>query len=321
MNKSKIFAFFAAFFLSFSMLLVSDDAEAARRLGGGFSIGRQSSNIKAKPTTPIIRNDTTSSTAGATTAGTAARSSMPGAATQPRSGFSRFLAPIAGIAAGLGIAALLSSLGLSGVFLELLSSLVLIGLVIFGVMFILRRVRGVSPSTATAPNGIFKSGSHTEVRSNDYVRQPVATTTDSYVNTSEAATDTNWFIPAGFDTHAFLQEAKKQFIFIQSLWDAGDMQQLSQYLTDDLVREITPQITAQSGQHKTEVVLLNAELLGMEKIQEAGFDGHLASVRFSGMLREEANQPAFRFEEVWNLYKADKSGWLLAGIQQIPVND
>lgn len=322
MNKSKVLAFFAAFFLSFSMLLVPDDAEAARRLGGGFSIGRQSSNIKAKPTTPIIRNDATSSAAGATTAGAATRSGMPGTATQPRSGFSRFLAPIAGIAAGLGIAALLSSLGLSGVFLELLSSLVLIGLVVFGVMFILRRIRGASPSTATASNSVFKSGPYTETRTNDYARQPtVAAPTESSVNTSETATETNWFIPAGFDTHAFLQEAKKQFIFIQSLWDAGDIQQLSQYLTDDLVREITPQITAQSGQHKTEVVLLNAELLGMEKIQEAGFDGHLASVRFSGMLREEANQPAFRFEEVWNLYKADKSGWLLAGIQQIPVSD
>ncbi len=90
-------------------------------------------------------------------------------------------------------------------------------------------------------------------------------------------------------------------------------------MTDDLVRELTPQIEAQSGRTKTEVVLLNAELLGMEKITDAGFDGHLASVRFSGMLREEANQAAFRFEEVWNLYKADNSGWLLAGIQQIDV--
>ena len=92
-------------------------------------------------------------------------------------------------------------------------------------------------------------------------------------------------------------------------------------MTDDLAKELTPQILAQSGNTRTEVLLLNAELLGMEKIQDAGFDGHLASVRFSGMIREEENQAAFRFEEVWNLYKTDSSGWLLAGIQQIPVQD
>ena len=65
----------------------------------------------------------------------------------------------------------------------------------------------------------------------------------------------------------------------------------------------------------TEVVLLNAELLGIEQVS----DGYLASVRFSGMLREEVNTAAFRFEEVWNLYKPEQGGWLLAGIQQIPV--
>ena len=38
------------------------------------------------------------------------------------------------------------------------------------------------------------------------------------------------------------------------------------------------------------------------------------------MLREEANTEAFSFEEVWNLYKAENTGWLLAGIQQINPN-
>ena len=63
--------------------------------------------------------------------------------------------------------------------------------------------------------------------------------------------------------------------------------------------------------------MLNAELMGIEAV--AG--GHLASVRYSGMLRESSQAEAFRFEEVWNLYKADNAGWLLAGIQQIPVEN
>ena len=58
-----------------------------------------------------------------------------------------------------------------------------------------------------------------------------------------------------------------------------------------------------------------AELLGVE----SGSVDQLASVRFSGMLREQVGAEAFRFEEVWNLFKPEQGGWLLAGIQQIPV--
>ncbi len=83
--------------------------------------------------------------------------------------------------------------------------------------------------------------------------------------------------------------------------------------TDDLLKEITPDIHAREGAQQTQIMLLNAELLGLEKVP----GGHLASVRYSGMLREDANAEASSFEEVWNLYKADGAGWLLAGIQQI----
>src|SRR3546814_3485290 len=92
-----------------AMLTASFDAEA-RRMGGGKSFGRQSSNItqQRQAVTPPAASTTTRSTAtGAAAAGTAAKSGM-----------SRWLGPIAGIAAGLGIAALLSSMGLSGAFLE-----------------------------------------------------------------------------------------------------------------------------------------------------------------------------------------------------------
>src|SRR5690606_23603452 len=108
-----------------AMLSVSFDAEA-RRFGGGKSFGRQSSNItqqRQAVTPPAARSGATAPTAGAATGAAAA--------TTARSGMSRFLGPIAGIAAGLGIAALLSSLGLSGAFLEMMSSLALIAIVVF----------------------------------------------------------------------------------------------------------------------------------------------------------------------------------------------
>lgn len=129
--------------------------------------------------------------------------------------------------------------------------------------------------------------------------------------------DPSWFIPEGFDTPAFLENAKTQFAQIQALWDHGDLDALGNYLTDDLLAELSPQILAQTGETPTEIVLLNAQLMGIEQV--AG--GHLASVRYSGMLRESPNPEATRFEEVWNLYKADGAGWLVAGIQQLPAGD
>ncbi|PJX25415.1 hypothetical protein CAP48_05005 [Advenella sp. S44] len=313
---------------SVSLLTVTFDAEA-RRMGGGGSFGRQSSNIM-KNRAPAAQAP---NAVNRSSAAPARNSANAGAATQ-RSGFSRFLGPIAGIAAGLGIAALLSSLGLGGAMLEFLSSALLIAIVIFGVMFIVRRLRGgqarpafQGPSSMQRQAGTPAPGSRHEYtapasagNNNGGMQQQAGLSATDFAGQTQAATDPadkSWFIPGDFDTAAFLQTAKKQFVTIQGLWDTGDIEDLKNYLTEDLVAELTPQITSRAGQSQTEVVLLNAELLGIEQVQ----DGHLASVRFSGMLREDAQEAAFRFEEVWNLYKENNSGWLLAGIQQIPVEN
>lgn len=321
--------------------LTIDDAEA-RRMGGGSSFGRQSSNVmKKRAPAQAPRANQQNATPNANQA-TPNRGATAGATAQ-RSGMSRFLGPIAGIAAGLGIMALLSQLGLSGALLEFLSSAVLIAIIVFGIVFIVRRLRGGQAKPAT--QGAFGGQRHqaqdfyTNRQRHDHDQQNQAQaepvqrsaggvfdrhpsaqqsfSTETEVAQSAAAQpiDPSWYVPEGFDTTTFLTVAKQQFIHIQALWDKGDVEQLKDYLTDDLVSELTPQILEKTGQdgHSTEVVLLNAELLGMEQV--AG--GHLASVRFSGMLREEAGQEAFRFEEVWNLYKTADSGWLLAGIQQI----
>ena len=326
---------------TFTMLGVTMDEAEARRFGGGSSFGRQSSNITQKRAPAQAPRATQNATPNAANPAATNRGAAAGAAAQ-RSGMSRFLGPIAGIAAGLGIMALLSSLGLSGALLEFLSSAVLIAIVIFGVMFIVRRLRGAQAKPAA--QGAFGSQGgqaqdfYTNRQASDYSQQSAQqqaraagvfnrapesssqqssfTSSEQQEGTQAQPLDPSWFVPEGFDTMTFLNVAKQQFVRIQGLWDQGDVEQLKDYLTDDLVTELSPQIIEQASQggHPTEVVLLNAELLGMEQV--AG--GHLASVRFSGMLREEPGQEAFRFEEVWNLYKTADSGWLLAGIQQIP---
>src|SRR5690606_23402732 len=118
-----------------ALLTASFDAEA-RRMGGGKSFGRQSTNV-----TQQRQAVTPPTAAGSTAQRAAAPAAAAGAAgAAAKSGMSRWLGPIAGIAAGLGIAALLSHLGLSGAFLEMMSSLVLIGLLAFGIFYIVRRL-------------------------------------------------------------------------------------------------------------------------------------------------------------------------------------
>jgi predicted lipid-binding transport protein (Tim44 family) len=124
-----------------------------------------------------------------------------------------------------------------------------------------------------------------------------------------------WGIPVDFDTVSFLHQAKDYFVKLQGIWDRADIAGLRNLVTDDILPELTEQIQQSGGKNVTEVVLLNAELLGIETVS----GGHLASVRFSGMLRENPGTEAFRFEEVWNLFKPTDGGWLLAGVQQVPT--
>lgn len=329
MTKFCFSRFVAAALIAISgaaLVTASFDAEA-RRAGGGSSAGRQSSNVtqQRQATTPP---SAASNTAGATAAPAAAGAATAGAAgAAAKSGASRWLGPIAGIAAGLGIAALLSSMGLSGAFAEFLSSALLIAVAVFAVMFIIRRLRGAAPRPAT--QGAFGGANNAPGQQPQQpmwretlkpaapAAAPVAAAVAAPVaDLPKPGEDSNWYVPGDFDTPAFLKQAKEQFVRIQAVWDSGSTDRLRDYLTDDLITELKPQLAERGATpNKTEVVLLNAELLGIETVS----DGHLASVRFSGMLREAAGAEAFRFEEVWNLFKPANGGWLLAGIQQIPV--
>jgi predicted lipid-binding transport protein (Tim44 family) len=303
-----------------SLSAVTFDAQAARA-GSGTSSGKQSSNVSSqKPAAPAAAT-------GSTAQKSATPAAAPAAAAAKPSGASRWLGPLAGIAAGLGIAALLSHFGLGGAMADFLMVALLAGVAIFAVMFVLRRMRGGSAAQPAAQGA--GNSSAGQPSANEMYREsaapsaaPVAMPASATGSMSAAgfgsdapAPDQNWFIPADFDTNRFLQEAKAQFVSIQKVWDSGDLTQMRNFLTDDLLKELQAQLSGRVGENHTEVVLLNAEMLGIEKVT----DGHLASVRFSGMLREQAGAEAFRFEEVWNLFKPEQGGWLLAGIQQIPV--
>jgi predicted lipid-binding transport protein (Tim44 family) len=123
-------------------------------------------------------------------------------------------------------------------------------------------------------------------------------------------------LPAGFDEYAFLDNAKHYFVKLQKAWDDGDLDSLREFATPEMFSNLTQDLNARAEvSNQTDVVSLNAELLGVE----SGQDNYLASIQFTGMIREQAGAPAESFTEIWNLSKPihGSGGWVLAGIQQL----
>jgi predicted lipid-binding transport protein (Tim44 family) len=137
---------------------------------------------------------------------------------------------------------------------------------------------------------------------------------------SGLAGNQTWGIPAGFDTLGFVNAAKQNFITLQQAWDRSDIPALRVMMTDSMLDEIKTQLaereaTASGQVNHTEVVMLDAQLLGIEEVGAA----YMASVEFSGLIREDASAGPTPFREVWNMTKPKDGslGWLVAGVQAL----
>lgn len=312
------------------MGLAGVDAEAAKRLGGGKSVGRQSTNVTQRDATP----PPAAPTQNAATAAKPATPATPSAAAQPKRPWGAMLG---GLAAGLGLAWLASSLGLGEGMGQILM-LVLLALVVFGVVRWFMSRRNTAPPAAT-PFAFQGAGAgaapvkeyRPENVGNDASARPWERTSMAFEAGNAAKQggsiigsglqgSQNWGIPAGFDAEGFLSAAKANFVTLQAAWDCSDIATLRSMMTDGMVGEIQSQLAererAQGATgNKTEVVMLEARLLGIE---EAPME-YMASVEFSGMIREEPSAGPSPFREVWNMTKpVDGSrGWLVAGVQAL----
>lgn len=130
----------------------------------------------------------------------------------------------------------------------------------------------------------------------------------------------SWGVPTDFDSEGFLRAAKSNFVTLQSAWDRSDIPSLRTMMTDAMLAEIKTQLAEReshtgAGVNLTEVVMLDARLLGIEELA----DEYMASVEFSGMIREEPGASPNPFREVWNLTKRrdGRTGWLVAGVQAL----
>lgn len=287
----KLFSTLALAF-ALGLSLVSLDAEA-KRLGGSRSIGMQ----RTAPTTPATPVATPASTAAAGAAATAPRRSWMG--------------PIAGIAAGLGLAALASYLG----FGEEFATMLLIGLAVVAVMavigFMARKRAAQSSPLAYAGAGNAGQGMHRTSAHEMQMPPSGAASGGSMIGSGLAQPA----IPADFDVAGFVRNAKVQFIRLQAANDAGNLDDIRQFTTPEMFAEIKMDVVdrGDAGQ-VTEVVRVDADVI--EVAEEA--QRYVVSVRFTGEIRESQGGPVEAFNEIWHLEKprAGSGGWLLAGIQQ-----
>ena len=281
----QILSFIIISFVGLSLITV--DAEAASRLGGGRNLGMQRSTPVPQKAAPAQQQQQQQ-----------AAPATPAQQPQP-SGMSKWLGPLAGLALGAGLAALFLNNGMSGLLAGLLVIGLIVAILVFAARFLLRGRVAQQPLQYAGVPGAGEP--------------PLATLPGGAGAQSVVATTSRW--PADFDAAGFVRHARLNFVRLQEAHDKKDLSTMRDFLAPDLYCEIEADIhAAGDAPRKTEVLTLEAEVLDV--VDEAG--SYIVSVRFSGLIRETAGGAAEPFSEIWHLEKPLKgrSGWLVAGIQQ-----
>ena len=336
----KLLSYVVTGVMALSLALISFDADAAKRLGGGKSMGKQSSNVTQREAAPAAP--------AAPAAGNSAQAAKPatapaaGAAAAPKKPWGAMLG---GLAAGLGLAWLASSLGLGEAFGQILMFGLLALLIMVAVGWFMRRravnqggaqssspyaMAGAGAGTAPAPVpmqrdynpenvGNDASARPWERNSTAFQAQP-QTGSGSLIGSRLSGGGSSWSVPADFDAVGFLASAKQAFVSLQAAWDKNDTSTLSTMMTDELLQDVRRQLAERElhiggAVNQTEVAALDAKLLGIE---DTGSEW-MASVEFSGMIKEDPSQSPGPFREVWNMTKPKdgSAGWLVAGLQAL----
>lgn len=314
------------------MMLAGVNAEAAKRMGGGKSVGQQSSNVTQKQAAPAQGAAAPAAGAGAA------------AAAAPKKPWGAMLG---GLAAGLGLAWLASSLGMGAAFGQFMMFALLALVIMVAVGWFMRSrkaaqgrngarsagnspfaFQGASPASAAQMPASYRP----ENVGNDASARPWERSSTAFdsLKTAPAAAGSmigsglggsqSWGVPDGFDVEGFLKSAKANFVSLQAAWDKSDINALRVMMTDTMLKEIQAQLAEREAHtggpvNLTDVVMIEAQLLGIE---DTGAE-YMASVEFSGMIREEPSAGASPFREVWNMTKSKngQSGWLVAGVQAL----
>jgi len=291
-----------------TLTALAPDAEAKRLGGGGTSGMKRTVPPRPAPdSAPANKPAQPPANAAAPTAGAAPAAAAPAAAPK-RS----WMGPLAGLAAGLGIAALMSHFGLGAGMANVLTMLLVAAAAFFVIRFLLRKF---APKPAASNNLQFAGAGHTPPAwQPPQAATPVATPPASSAGFAPVApAPAAPALPDGFDAPGFERTAKLIFIRMQAANDASDLNDLRAFTTPEMFASVKLDLQERHGAaQQTDVVQLNAQVV--DHAQEA--QQQIVSVRFHGLIREEKDAAASPFDEVWHLVKPNDGSreWAIAGI-------
>jgi len=266
-------------------LMVIGDADA-RRFGGGKSIGRSFNT--AKPAAPARSSTTSNAKQGG-----------------QRSGGSRWGGALAGLAAGGLLAALFMGGGFDGI---QMFDILIIAAVIFGIFFVLKKMRGGGMARQQVA-GAGAGGGHAGGFQVPGIGSNLAGGAQA-ADSGLSQEPPKWFDPAGF-----LNGAKQQFITMQKAWDEHDMDAIRETVTPEMFSQLSDERDSIGAVNHTEVVTLNADILGYTYEPSRV----VVSVRMTGLIKEQAGAQPADFDEVWHVQRSTSdpsANWYVSGIQQ-----
>lgn len=127
-------------------------------------------------------------------------------------------------------------------------------------------------------------------------------------------------VPVGFQLTEFVDTAKSMFMTMQEAWDKVDMPALRLLLAPQMFEVIGTQMSSRMSEgHKngqsTDVINLQAEVLGVHELDQQ----YLASVEFSGLIREDLTQGPSSFREAWSFvkFKTPDATWQVLGVENL----
>jgi len=254
----------------------------AKRFGGAKSFGSAPSHQTRQTQSPTTTTTTPTRQPAAT------------------SGASRWLGPLAGLAAGGLLASLFMGDGFEG--LQIMDMLIF-GLIAFLLFrFLAARRKQAGPLTANgapmqrempttaAPSSIFGAGSAAALK-------PV-------INA-----------PAWFNEQSFVAAGREHFLSLQQHWDANEMEQIAEFVTPQLLEFLKRErADLGDGFQSTYIDNLEVQLDGVDDLS----DKTVATLSFSGLSKTSRFDQGEAFSESWRLERAvgDNQPWLVAGIRQ-----
>lgn len=285
-----------------SILLVLPQVAEAKRFGGGGSFGKQKSMPAQQRQTPPAQNQQ------------AAQPPRQAAPNQAASGASKWMGPLAGLAAGGLLAWMLFGDGFEGIQFMDIMLVLLIGVGIW--LFLRARRRQAASSNLAYETPAAPTASEPMMRQAHVESVPTPSASGGSMIGSALSQQAVHVeaAPAWFDASGFIENAKNHFMRVQQAWDQGDAVEIKSYCTPELYAELQHLMQSVGSDNVTQVDTLYAEIAD----QSMDEDYFIVSVRFSGFIREARDQDAHAFNEIWHIRRLaiGEGDWQIAGIQQ-----